>query len=147
MQRLELPAILDRHLARHGLQQGLSWSWIATIWLAHILSQGDHRKLPVQAWVRQAGATIMRITGLANLAELDFTDDRLTIVLRRLSAPDTSHTIEQDLGRSVSAGLRVDAGTGALGCDDRSRATMRVAPTACSSLGTARMIRPCAKSK
>ena len=101
MQRLELPAILDRHLARHGLQQGLSWSWIATIWLAHILSQGDHRKLPVQAWVRQAGATIMRITGLANLTELDFTDDRLTIVLRRLSAPDTWHAIEQDLGRNV----------------------------------------------
>jgi len=25
MQRLELPAILDRHLTRHGLQQGLSW--------------------------------------------------------------------------------------------------------------------------
>ena len=42
MQRLELPAILDRHLTRHGLQQGLSWGWIATIWLAHILSQGDH---------------------------------------------------------------------------------------------------------
>ncbi|MFZ2420560.1 MAG: hypothetical protein WA029_05380 [Anaerolineae bacterium] len=101
MQRLELPAILDRHLARHGLQQGLSWGWIATIWLAHILSQGDHRKLPVQAWVRQAGATIMRITGLANLTELDFTDDRLTIVLRRLSAPDTWHAIEQDLGRNV----------------------------------------------
>ena len=101
MQRLELPAILDRHLTRHGLQQGLSWGWIATIWLAHILSQGDHRKLPVQAWVRQAGATIMRITGLANLTELDFTDDRLTIVLRRLSAPDTWHAIEQDLGRNV----------------------------------------------
>ena len=101
MQRLGLPEILDRHLARHGLQQGLSWGWIATIWLAHILSQGDHRKLPVQAWVRQAGATIMRITGLADLTELDFTDDRLTIVLRRLSEPDTWHAIEQDLGRNI----------------------------------------------
>ena len=64
MQRLGLPALLDRHLTRHGLQQGLSWGWIATIWLAHILSQGDHRKLPVQAWVRQAGETILRITSL-----------------------------------------------------------------------------------
>ena len=101
MQRLGLPEILDRHLARHGLQQGLSWGWIATIWLAHILSQGDHRKLPVQAWVQQAGATIMRITGLADLTELDFTDDRLTIVLRRLSEPDTWDAIEQDLGRNI----------------------------------------------
>ena len=101
MQRLGLPEILDRHLARHGLQQGLSWGWLATIWLAHILAQGDHRKLPVQAWVRQAGETIKRITGLADLTELDFTDDRLTIVLRRLSEPDTWHAIEQDLGRSI----------------------------------------------
>jgi transposase len=54
MMRLGLPKILDRHLNRHGLHQGLSWGWIATIWLAHILSQSDHRKLPVQAWVRKA---------------------------------------------------------------------------------------------
>jgi hypothetical protein len=30
MQWLGLPATLDRHLSRHGLQQGLSWGWIAT---------------------------------------------------------------------------------------------------------------------
>ena len=101
MQQLGLPAILDGHLARHGLQQGLSWGWLATIWLAHILSQGDHRKLPVQAWVRQAGATILRITGLANLTELDFTDDRLTILLRRLSVPSSWMAIETDLGRNI----------------------------------------------
>jgi transposase len=101
MQRLSLPAILDRHLLRHGLQQGLSWGWIATIWLAHILSQGDHRKLPVQAWVRQAGATILRITGLAALTELDFTDDRLALVLGRLSRPATWAAIETELGRNI----------------------------------------------
>lgn len=106
MQRLGLPAILDRHLTRHGLQQGLSWGWIATIWLAHILSQGDHRKLPVQAWVRQAGATILRISGLAELTEWDFTDDRLTIVLHRLSHPVVWAAIETELGRNI---LRVYA--------------------------------------
>ncbi len=101
MQRLDLPAILDRHLTRHGLQQGLSWGWIATIWLAHILSEGDHRKLPVQAWVRQAGETILRITGLAELTEWDFTDDRLALVLHRLSHPSTWAAIETELGRNI----------------------------------------------
>jgi transposase len=101
MQRLGLPELLDRHLLRHGLQQGLSWGWITTIWLAHVLSQSDHRKLPVQAWVRQAGETILRITGLAELTELDFTDDRLAIVLHRLSQPDTWAAIETDLGRNI----------------------------------------------
>lgn len=101
MQRLDLPAILDRHLARHGLQQGLSWGWIATIWLAHIVSQGDHRKLPVQAWVRQAGETLRRLTGLAGLTELDFTDDRLALLLGRLSEPAAWAAIETELGRNI----------------------------------------------
>jgi transposase len=60
MIRLGLPSIIDRHLKRHGLHQGLSWGWIAAIWLAHILTESNHRKLPVQAWVRQAGETIER---------------------------------------------------------------------------------------
>jgi transposase len=80
MQRLDLPAILDPHLVRHGLHQGLSWGWIATIWLAHILSQSNPRKQPVQVWVRQAQETIERITGMP-VRELDFTDDRLTLLL------------------------------------------------------------------
>lgn len=101
MQRLGLPEIVDRHLTRHGQQEGLSWGWLATIWLAHILSQGDHRKLPVQAWVRQAHETLVRITGLSELDELDFTDDRLTLLLRRLSRVSTWQAIETDLGRSI----------------------------------------------
>ena len=63
MLRLGLPDIFDRHLGRHGLHQGLSWGWIATIWLAHMMTQGDHRKQPVQAWVKQAQETIRIITG------------------------------------------------------------------------------------
>jgi len=101
MQRLDLPAILDRHLPRHGLHQGLSWGWLATIWLAHILAQGDHRKLSVQAWVRQGGDTLRRLTGLPELTELDFTDDRLTLLLRRLSEPTAWAAIETELGRNI----------------------------------------------
>lgn len=101
MQQIGLPEILDRHLTRHGLQQGLSWGWIATIWLAHILSQGDHRKLPVQTWVQQTHETIVRVTGLSKLSDLDFSDDRLTLLLRRLSRPNDWQAIESDLGRSI----------------------------------------------
>src|SRR4030067_2691139 len=100
MRRRGLPAIIDNHLRRHGLQQGLSWGWIATIWLAHILCQSNPRKQPVQSWVRQAHETIERITGM-KVNELDFTDDRLTLLLRRLSQPETWQAIETDLGRSI----------------------------------------------
>ncbi len=100
MQRLGLPVIIDSHLRRHGLHQGLSWGWIATIWLAHILTQSNPRKQPVQSWVRQAQVTIERITGM-KVNELDFTDDRLTLLLRRLSKPETWQAIETELGRSI----------------------------------------------
>lgn len=100
MIRLGLPDILDQRLKRHGSHQGLSWGWIAAIWLAHILTESNHRKLPVQAWVRQAGDTIERITGM-QVNELDFTDDRLTLLLRRLSQPATWQAIETDFGRNL----------------------------------------------
>ena len=100
MQRLGLPGIIDNHLHRHGLQRGLSWGWVATIWLAHILTQSNPRKQPVRSWVRQAGETIERITGM-QVHELDFTDDRLTLLLRQLSRKETWQAIETELGRSI----------------------------------------------
>src|SRR5436305_7748939 len=84
MQQMDLPAMLDRHLPRHWLQQGLSWGWTATIWLAHIVSQGDHRQLTLRDWVRQAHRTLEPVTEW-EIRETDFTADRLTIVLRHLS--------------------------------------------------------------
>src|SRR3989441_5591485 len=117
MQKMDLPAILDRHLPRHWLQQGLSWGWIASIWLAHIVSQGDHRKLTVRDWVRQAHSTLEQVTGL-DIRETDFTDDRLTIVLRHLSDEACWQAIEQELGQHLirvydleEQPIRVDATT------------------------------------
>src|SRR5438128_6194407 len=101
MQHMELPTILDRQLPRHWLQQGLSWGWTATIWLAHIVSQGDHRKLTVRDWVRQAHSTLEQVTGL-DIRETDFTDDRLTIVLRQLSKEQRWQGIEQELGQQLA---------------------------------------------
>ncbi len=117
MKQIDLPGMLDRHLPRHWLQQGLSWGWVTTIWLAHILSQGDHRKLTVRDWVRQAHTTLEHVTGLS-IRETDFTDDRLAIVLRLLSKPDAWSALEQDLGQTIirvydltKAPVRLDATT------------------------------------
>ena len=100
MMRLGLPSILDWHIPRHWLQKGLSWGWVATTWLAHIISQGDHRKLTVRDWVRQAHTTLEETTGL-QIRDTDFTDDRLTIVLRKLSKPRYWQAIERDLGQNT----------------------------------------------
>lgn len=108
MTRLGLPVVLDRHIPRHWLQQGLSWGWVATVWLAHILSQGDHRKLTVRDWVRQAHTTLEETTGLS-IRDTDFTDDRLTIVLRELSKPKYWQAIERDLGQQTVRVYDLDA--------------------------------------
>ncbi len=117
MHQMDLPGILDRHVPRHWLQQGVSWGWTATIWLAHIVSQGDHRKLTVRDWVRQAHSTLEQVTGL-EIRETDFTDDRLTIVLRHLSDVTRWQAIEEELGRHLvrvyeleEQPIRVDATT------------------------------------
>ena len=117
MKQIDLPEMLDRHLPRHWLQQGLSWGWVTTIWLAHILSQGDHRKLTVRDWVRQAHTTLEHLTGLS-IRDTDFTDDRLTIVLRLLSDTTSWQALEQDLGQTIirvydlaKAPVRLDATT------------------------------------
>jgi len=43
MQHMGLPSLLDELFPTHGNWQGLSLGWVATIWLTHILSRGDHR--------------------------------------------------------------------------------------------------------
>jgi transposase len=83
MQRMGLPALLDDHFSTHGNWQGLSLGWVATIWLSSILSRGDHRLVHVEPWVGNRLWTLRATTGQA-VERLDFTDDRLEIVLRSL---------------------------------------------------------------
>ena len=46
-----LPEVLDRHIPHHWKQRGLSWGWTAVMWLAYILTEGDHRKVSVEAYI------------------------------------------------------------------------------------------------
>src|SRR5262250_521155 len=84
MQRMGLPGLLDMHFPTHGNWTGLSLGWVSTIWLSGILSRGDHRLVHVEPWVAQRLWTLGATTGQA-VKRGDFTDDRLEIVLRRLS--------------------------------------------------------------
>lgn len=84
LQRMELPMLLDSYFLVHGNRQGLSLGWTATVWLAHILSQADHRMNQVQAWVERQLQTLRTCTGQP-IQVLDLTDDRLADVLRTLS--------------------------------------------------------------
>jgi transposase len=84
MKRMELPTLIDQHFPAHGNWYGLSMGWITTIWLSSIVSQGDHRLSHLEPWVANRSWTLQTATG-QEIERLDFTDDRLEIVLRHLS--------------------------------------------------------------
>jgi hypothetical protein len=50
LEKLELAALTDQHMGWHGNWQGLSPGQVLTGWLAHILSEADHRLNQVQEW-------------------------------------------------------------------------------------------------
>jgi transposase len=116
-QQLRLPAILDHHLGNHGHHQGWSNGWLATVWLAYILSQGDHRKAAVREWANALPHTLEQLVDQP-LRDVEFSDDRLGGVLRRLSNDAAWEAIEHELWAATVAvyelevrGIRLDSTT------------------------------------
>ena len=96
MVKMSLPEVLDRHIPRHWKQRGLSWGWTAVVWLAYILTAGDHRKVSVETYIAGMQHTLSQLTAQV-IAPLDFSDDRLSHLLKHLSKPKYWHPIERDL--------------------------------------------------
>src|SRR5216110_3189665 len=96
MQHMNLAQMLDKHIPVHGNRKGLSLGNVVIVWLAHILSEGDHRMNHVQEWSMRRLETI-RGSGLNEFDSLDMTDDRLADVLHLLSNDDHWKAFEQEL--------------------------------------------------
>jgi len=102
MVKMGVPEVLDRHIPRHWKQRGLSWGWTAVIWLAHMLTEGDHRKVAVATYIKSMQHTLSRLTAQA-IEPLDFRDDRLSHLLQPLSKSTSWHKIERDVNeRSIT---------------------------------------------
>ena len=118
MVKMGLPEVLDRHIPRHWTQRGLSWGWTAVIWLASIVTEGDHRQVSMETYLQGMHHTLSHLTA-QNIAPLDCSDDRLSHLLKHLSQPAYWHAIERDLNaRSIAMYdlaqdvIRCDATTG-----------------------------------
>src|SRR5260370_21899155 len=96
MQRMKLAALLDKHIPSHGHRKGVSVGELSVVWLAHILSQADHRMNRVQEWASRRLETLRGCSPSA-LSLQDLTDDRLADVLRLLSDDRHWHAFEQEL--------------------------------------------------
>ena len=95
---------LDRHLdelwPRHGNWQGLSSGQVLVTWLAHILSEGDHRMNQVQDWSNALPHTLAVLLGQP-LRPTDLGDDRLAEIVRHLSLPAIWHPLEQAVSQQL----------------------------------------------
>ena len=96
MVKMGLPEILDRHIPRHWTQRGLSWGWTAVMWLADIVTAGDHRQVAVETYLKGMHHPLSHLTAQA-IEPLDFSDDRLSHLLKHLSKPAYWHQIEHDV--------------------------------------------------
>jgi len=101
MVKMGFVEILDRQIPRHHQQRGLSWGWTAVIWLAYILTEGDHRKVSVEAYIKGMHHTLSHLSGQV-IEALDFSDDRLGHLLKHLSKPQSWHGIERDLNEGCA---------------------------------------------
>src|SRR5712691_10156618 len=96
MVKMGFVEVLDRHIPRHWKQRGLSWGWTAVIWLAYILTEGDHRKVSVEAYIKGMQTTLSHLSAQV-INPLDFSDDRLGHLLQYLSQPKYWQRIEEEL--------------------------------------------------
>jgi transposase len=95
LNQLQLPAILEKHLGTHHLHQGISNGSLMCVWLAFILSEASHCKVHVQDWAAKRIHLLETLLG-QNVRPIECSDDRLSILLRRLHQADWP-SLEADL--------------------------------------------------
>jgi transposase len=100
MTRMGLQEIIDRHIPHHGNQRSLSWGRTAVIWMAHIITEGDHRKISMSEYVQEMQHTLSFPAGRP-VVPLDVSDDRLDHLLGHLSNHVYRSKTEADLNQQT----------------------------------------------
>src|SRR6266702_4052872 len=95
-----IPELLDECFKPHGNWEGISLGWTTAVWLAHILSEGDHRMNQVQSWVAHRLQTLHLCTG-QEVHERAWSDDRLALVLDALAQPEQWQRFETALNQRI----------------------------------------------
>ncbi|MCP4104707.1 MAG: hypothetical protein GY749_04090, partial [Desulfobacteraceae bacterium] len=91
---------IDKHVPVQKNQRDLSWGRTAVIWLAYILTTGDHRKVAVQEYVKRMQVSLTELTEMS-ISDRDFSDDRLSVLANYLSREEYRTGTEQYLGENT----------------------------------------------
>lgn len=106
-EQMGIADLLDASFQPHGNWEGTSLGWTTTIWLMHIVSEGDHRMNQVQPCAATRLHTLQKCSGQA-VRDQEWSDDRLSIVLDALSNDQQWQQFETALNRQL---VRVDSTT------------------------------------
>src|SRR3954464_7989890 len=99
LQRLDLPATLDRHFPAPPHWNGpLTPGEVLAVWLLFLVSRGDHCLNHVQPWVAQHQGVLSALLGKP-VRPTHAHDDRLADWLTRLSRGDAFAALERDLNQ------------------------------------------------
>jgi transposase len=138
LKKMRVAELLDTHFPTNGNWEGLSLGWTTVVWLAFLLSEGDHRLYRVEPWVKAHRRTLSRCIG-SQVKPRDLTDDRLAAILDYLSVADHWAAFERELNQSV---LRVYDLQGRMVRIDTTTAAAYVTPEGLFQLGHSKDHRP-----
>jgi transposase len=101
LQRLDLPATLDRHFPTPLHWKGpLTPGEVVAVWLLFLVSEGDHCLNHVLPWVAQHQGTLSALLG-KHVLPTHVHDDRLADCLSRLGAGAAFSALERDLNQQT----------------------------------------------
>lgn len=95
-----IPELLEKQFETHGNWVGSGIGWTTGVWLAYIMSEGDHRLSWAEQWVSERRETIEQSTGELVLAT-EWSDDRLGNILDMLSEEEAWQAFESELNRQT----------------------------------------------
>jgi len=93
--------IFNTGLKAHGNWSGIGMGYVIGVWLTYIVSTGDHRKNRLEEWVSARKETIGRSLGIGEVERLDFTDDRLGIILAKMSEDESWAASERAVNERI----------------------------------------------
>ena len=100
MEQMGLITLTNEYFPPHGNWKGLDPGRVLAGWLAHILSQADHRLNQVQDWAAKRIQTLSGCLGRPVQA-LDFSDDRLASLLDALGEDERWTAFEAALKQHI----------------------------------------------
>ena len=105
--KINLLSIIDKLFPTHGNQKGLSNGQIALGWIAHMLSQNNHCKAPVEQWSKNHKITLQALLG-NEITETDFEDCRLGRFLEKFADDTLWNSLEEAFYKDSFSTLELD---------------------------------------